>query len=75
MVSGAAAGRRHGRPDASVCWIRSTRYFLDQEKKAVDGVMTVTGFAFSGRGQNVGMAFVRPEGLSASARRPSLRQR
>ncbi|TRL35556.1 efflux RND transporter permease subunit [Methylosinus sporium] len=35
-----------------------TRYFLDQESKAVDGVMTVRGFAFSGLGQNVGMAFV-----------------
>ncbi|WP_315767944.1 MULTISPECIES: efflux RND transporter permease subunit [unclassified Bradyrhizobium] len=36
-----------------------TRYFLDRETKAVDGIMTVTGFAFSGQGQNVGMAFVR----------------
>ncbi|HEY8066431.1 MAG TPA: efflux RND transporter permease subunit [Methylosinus sp.] len=35
-----------------------TRYFLDHESKAVDGVMTVRGFAFSGLGQNVGMAFV-----------------
>nr|WP_255608072.1 efflux RND transporter permease subunit [Methylosinus sp. Sm6] len=35
-----------------------TRYFLDRENKAVDGVMTVRGFAFSGLGQNVGMAFV-----------------
>ncbi|HRN83214.1 MAG TPA: efflux RND transporter permease subunit [Pseudolabrys sp.] len=38
---------------------RVTRHFLDEEKSAVDGVMTVTGFAFSGQGQNVGMAFVR----------------
>ncbi|CAN2536142.1 Multidrug+efflux+pump+subunit+AcrB [Methylocapsa aurea] len=37
---------------------RVTCYFLDQESKAVDGVMTVRGFAFSGLGQNVGMAFV-----------------
>ncbi|WP_166143323.1 efflux RND transporter permease subunit [Methylosinus sp. RM1] len=37
---------------------RVTRYFLDQESKAVDGVMTVRGYAFSGLGQNVGMAFV-----------------
>jgi multidrug efflux pump len=36
-----------------------TRHFLDHETKAVDGIMTVTGFAFSGSGQNVGMAFVR----------------
>ncbi|MBS0247823.1 MAG: efflux RND transporter permease subunit [Proteobacteria bacterium] len=38
---------------------RVTRYFLDHETKAVDGIMTVTGFSFSGSGQNVGMAFVR----------------
>uniref|UniRef100_Q07LC4 Efflux pump membrane transporter n=1 Tax=Rhodopseudomonas palustris (strain BisA53) TaxID=316055 RepID=Q07LC4_RHOP5 len=36
-----------------------TRHFLDHETKAVDGLMTVTGFSFSGSGQNVGMAFVR----------------
>jgi multidrug efflux pump len=36
-----------------------TRHFLDHETKAVDGLMTVTGFSFSGAGQNVGMAFVR----------------
>jgi multidrug efflux pump len=36
-----------------------TRHFLDNEKQAVDGTMTVTGFAFSGQGQNLGMAFVR----------------
>ncbi len=38
---------------------RVSRYFLDREMKAVEGVMTVAGFAFSGQGQNVGMAFVR----------------
>lgn len=38
---------------------RVTRHFLDHEAKAVDGIMTVTGFSFSGSGQNVGMAFVR----------------
>jgi len=38
---------------------RVTRYFLDQEERAVADVMTVTGFSFSGLGQNVGMAFVR----------------
>lgn len=36
-----------------------TRHFLERESKAVDGIMTVTGFSFSGSGQNVGMAFVR----------------
>lgn len=36
-----------------------TDYYLNQEKDAVDGVMTVLGFGFGGQGQNVGMAFVR----------------
>jgi len=36
-----------------------TRYYLDKEKDAVEGVMTVAGFSFMGQGQNVGIAFVR----------------
>lgn len=52
-----------------------TRHFLDHETKAVDGLMTVMGFSFSGSGQNVGTAFVRLKdfaqrraaGLSAQA--------
>ncbi|MFL9823938.1 efflux RND transporter permease subunit [Rhodoplanes sp. SY1] len=35
------------------------RHYLDNEKDAVDGVMTVSGFSFAGEGQNVGMAFVK----------------
>ncbi|HET6490096.1 MAG TPA: efflux RND transporter permease subunit [Syntrophales bacterium] len=34
-------------------------YFLGQEKDAVDGLMTVSGVGFAGRGQNAGLAFVK----------------
>jgi len=34
-------------------------YFLNQEKDAVEGVMSILGFNFSGAGQNVGIAFIR----------------
>jgi multidrug efflux pump len=33
-------------------------YFETKEKDAVDGVFTVTGFSFGGRGQSSGLAFV-----------------
>ncbi|GLU31944.1 efflux RND transporter permease subunit [Trinickia caryophylli] len=36
-----------------------TRYYLSEERDAVEGVMTIEGFGFSGSGQNVGLAFVR----------------
>lgn len=36
-----------------------TNYFLTNEKDTVSSVMTVTGFSFAGRGQNVGMAFIK----------------
>ncbi len=35
------------------------KHFLDQEPKAVEGVITVAGFSFAGRGQNMGLAFVK----------------
>ena len=35
------------------------RYFLEEEKDAVDSMMSVIGFSFAGNGQNAGMAFVR----------------
>ncbi len=35
------------------------RYFLEDEKDAVDSLMGVLGFSFAGNGQNMGMAFVR----------------
>ncbi|NLX13195.1 MAG: efflux RND transporter permease subunit [Phycisphaerales bacterium] len=35
------------------------RYFLEQEKDAVDSCMTIAGTGFSGRAQNNGMVFVK----------------
>jgi multidrug efflux pump len=35
------------------------KHFLEQETSTVEGVITVTGFSFAGRGQNMGLAFVR----------------
>lgn len=34
-------------------------YLLGPEKDAVEAVLTVAGYSFSGRGQNVGLAFVK----------------
>lgn len=36
-----------------------TNHYLSQEKNAVEGVFTASGFGFGGSGQNVGIAFVR----------------
>ena len=33
-------------------------YFLNEEKEAVESVMTISGFNFGGRGQNNGLAFI-----------------
>ena len=35
------------------------RHFLEDEKEAVESIMTVSGFSFAGRGQNQAMAFVK----------------
>jgi multidrug efflux pump len=35
------------------------KHFLEKEAKTVDGVITVAGFSFAGRGQNMGLAFVK----------------
>jgi multidrug efflux pump len=35
------------------------QHFLKNETKTVEGVITVTGFSFAGRGQNMGLAFVK----------------
>ncbi|MEI6606022.1 MAG: efflux RND transporter permease subunit [Verrucomicrobiota bacterium] len=35
------------------------QHFEQQEQKTVDSVITVAGFSFAGRGQNMGLAFVR----------------
>jgi multidrug efflux pump len=34
-------------------------HFTENEKKTVEGVITVVGFSFAGRGQNMGIAFVK----------------
>jgi multidrug efflux pump len=34
-------------------------YFLEKESKTVDSLITVAGFSFAGRGQNMGLAFVK----------------
>jgi len=35
------------------------KHFLENETKTVDSLITVAGFSFAGRGQNMGLAFVR----------------
>jgi multidrug efflux pump len=35
------------------------QHFLEDEKKTVEGVITVAGFSFAGRGQSMGLAFVK----------------
>uniref|UniRef100_C6E737 Transporter, hydrophobe/amphiphile efflux-1 (HAE1) family n=1 Tax=Geobacter sp. (strain M21) TaxID=443144 RepID=C6E737_GEOSM len=35
------------------------RYFLEKESKTVESLITVAGFSFAGRGQNMGLAFVK----------------
>ncbi len=35
------------------------RHFLEDQKEAVESLLTVAGFSFGGRGQNMGLAFVR----------------
>ena len=38
---------------------RVRTFFLESEKEAVESIMTLAGASFSGRGQNVGMAFIK----------------
>ncbi|HWS62229.1 MAG TPA: efflux RND transporter permease subunit, partial [Steroidobacteraceae bacterium] len=47
-----------------------TDYFLNDEKQAVNGAFTVSGFSFAGRGQTSGVLFVR---LKPWADRPGAR--
>ena len=35
------------------------RHFAENETAAVDSVLTISGFSFAGRGQNMGLAFVK----------------
>ncbi|MBP7866627.1 MAG: efflux RND transporter permease subunit [Acidobacteria bacterium] len=38
---------------------RLRRHFLEDQKEAVESVMTISGFSMAGRGQNQGMAFIK----------------
>jgi hydrophobe/amphiphile efflux-1 (HAE1) family protein len=49
-----------------------TDYFLNDEKQAVDGAFTLSGYSFAGRGQTTGALFVR---LRPWADRPGARNR
>jgi len=35
------------------------QHFMERENKTVDAIITVAGFSFAGRGQNMGLAFVK----------------
>ncbi|WP_294393372.1 efflux RND transporter permease subunit [uncultured Sphingomonas sp.] len=50
------AGATSGRTEAALAQVRD--HFLKQESANVEGVFTVSGFSFTGVGQNSGMAFV-----------------
>ncbi|MBN1417573.1 MAG: efflux RND transporter permease subunit [Planctomycetes bacterium] len=45
------------------------RYFLEEEKEAVDSCMTIAGVGFSGRAQNNGMVFVKLKDWDLRGRR------
>jgi hydrophobe/amphiphile efflux-1 (HAE1) family protein len=47
-------------------------HFLEREKDAVESCMTVSGFNFSGRGQNAGMSFIKLKDWKLR-RRPDLK--
>ncbi|HEY3491127.1 MAG TPA: efflux RND transporter permease subunit [Candidatus Deferrimicrobiaceae bacterium] len=44
------------------------RHFLEDEKESVASIMTVAGFSFGGRGQNMGLAFVKLKDWSLRTR-------
>jgi len=48
------------------------RHFMEDEKDSVEGVITVAGFSFAGRGQNMGLAFVKLKNWSVR-KTPNLR--
>ena len=55
------------------------QHFLKDETKTVEGVITVSGFSFAGRGQNMGLAFVKlkdwSQRQSASLKAPAIAAR
>ena len=56
------AGATFERTDAVMDIVRD--YFLNEEKESVECVFTVSGFSFSGAGQNAALAFVKLKPLS-----------
>ncbi|WP_020648114.1 efflux RND transporter permease subunit [Solimonas variicoloris] len=66
----APPGATNTRTDAALAQVRD--YLLNEEKAVVNSVFTVSGFNFSGRGQNSGMAFVM---LKDWAERPGAQNR
>jgi hydrophobe/amphiphile efflux-1 (HAE1) family protein len=48
------------------------KHFLEKEKDGVDSFMSISGFSFSGQGQNMGMAFVKLRDWE-QRQRPNLR--
>jgi multidrug efflux pump len=48
------------------------RHFLEEQKEAVDSLLTVSGFSFGGRGQNMGFTFVKLKDWD-ERKRPDLR--
>ena len=48
------------------------RHFLEEQKEAVDSLLTVSGFSFAGRGQNMGFMFVKLRDWD-DRKRPDLR--
>ncbi len=63
----APPGAVSSRTEAALAQARD--YLLNDEGEIVDSVFTVSGFGFNGRGQNVGLAFVR---LKDWAQRPGV---
>ena len=47
-------------------------HFLNEQKEAVDGLFTVSGFSFAGSGQNMGLAFIKLKDWS-QRQRPDLK--
>ena len=66
----APPGAVSSRTEAALAQARD--YLLNEEGEIVESVFTVSGFSFSGRGQNAGMAFVR---LKDWAERPGAHNR
>ena len=58
-LPGPAAGRRHPGADAEGPRAAGAPLPGERDGKAVDSVMTIAGFSFAGRGQNMGLAFVK----------------